>query len=88
MSRETLVGIAVAIVLYQLFVTARIAFSRRYSGTQRALQVAIIWLVPFFGAVLCHAFVDSDAESTRPRDTSFTADGGSNPPGINQDGHS
>jgi len=86
MSRETLIGIAVAIIGYQLFVTVRIVFSRRYSALQRSLQVAIIWLVPLFGAILCHMFVDTDTGSPGIRDTSFTPAAGDNPTGIGQGG--
>jgi hypothetical protein len=87
MQPEILIGVAVAIIGYQLFVTARVIFRGQYTAVQRAFQVALIWFVPLFGAVICHVFIDSDSAASRPRDTSFTRDGGDNPPGIGQGGH-
>jgi hypothetical protein len=82
MSAEVLITGAIAILVYQLFVTARVVFSSQYSAKQRVAQVAIIWLVPLFGAVICHNFVVADTRRRRARDTSFTEGGGDSPPGA------
>ena len=86
MNRETIIGVAFAIIVYQAFVTFRIVFSRQYTSGQKLLQVAVIWLLPLIGAVVCHIFLDEDMRPPKPRDTSFTPDTGNNPPGIGPGG--
>lgn len=50
------------------------------SPSQRALQVALIWLVPVIGAVVCAAFASSQAAGSTSSDTSdplyLSSDGG------------
>lgn len=50
------------------------------SPSQRALQLALIWLVPVIGAVVCAAFASSQAAGSTSSDTSdplyLSSDGG------------
>jgi hypothetical protein len=78
-------GLAV-LVAYQLFVTIRLLISARYSRSQKTAQFLLIWLVPFLGAVACEIFLSSDNRTPDARDTSFTPDGGDNPPGTGMHG--
>lgn len=62
-------GVLVAVIValaaaYQGYVSRRVYRSGYYTGNQRVLQLAIIWLIPVVGAVICH-FVVSEADSTR-----------------------
>ena len=81
MDRTTLVMAILALASYQLFVTMRVLLSRQYSLAQRLIQVALIWALPFLGAILCHVFLTTDRASHQKRDTAFISDGGDNPPG-------
>jgi hypothetical protein len=76
-------GVATLVVV-QLFVSLRVLLTREYTPVQKAWQLVIIWVVPFFGAVFVRSFLVSDRSQPRDRDTSFITDGGGNPPGINQ----
>lgn len=60
-----LIAVIVALaVAYQGYISWQVYRSGYYTGNQRVLQLAIIWLVPLVGAVICH-FVVSEANSTR-----------------------
>jgi len=86
MSTDNIAIAVLALASYQLYVTLRILFSSQYTAKQRIAQMAIIWLIPFFGAVVCHGFVASDMRKPRPRDTAFS-EAGESPTGVGQDGH-
>ena len=88
MLTEILLWVAIAIALYQLFVTARIVAAAEYSRSQKMVQLLFVWLVPLVGALTCQIFLSSDRQRHQPRDTKFTGDGGVNPPGIGSDGGS
>ena len=85
MTTERIAIVAVCLAAYQLYVTLRVLFAVQYSKRQRALQAAIIWLVPLFGALVCHLFLANDGKPPRPRDTGFT-EAPENPPGAGQHG--
>ena len=73
----------ILLTIYQLVVTARVLAARQYTWKQRLGQFALIWLVPLFGALICHSFVAADRMAPRPRDTSFST-APENPPGVGQ----
>jgi len=79
---EALGYAAGVLALYQLYVTLRVLFARGYTGPQKAMQCALIWLLPLAGALLCHGLLGSDARISARRDRAFIPDGGANPPGI------
>ena len=70
------------VVLFQAYVSLRIAFYGGYTRTQKAIQILIAWFVPLLGAVVVYLFLTSDKSPSKPLDTRFTPDGGNNPPGI------
>ena len=64
--------LCVAAALYQLYVTVRVAKQQKYSRSQKAYQIALIWIVPVLGAVVVHVFCVSDKEIPVHRDKAFT----------------
>lgn len=74
------------VAAYEIYVTIRVTASPGYSRSQKLMQAAIIWFVPFLGALLCHGVLASDAHIPRKRDTAFSRDEGDNPPGIGSAG--
>jgi hypothetical protein len=79
--------IIAAVAVYQLLVTGKLLLAGEYSAAQKLRQFLMIWLLPFFGALVCDLFIASDRRLRRARSTRFTTDGGSNPPGISDVGH-
>ena len=53
------IGLAIVLVL-DLAASWRVASSPAYSRRQKALQLAVTWLVPVLGAVVCLALVHHD----------------------------
>jgi hypothetical protein len=80
-------GLAV-LAAYQLYATVRVLVSVQYSRLQKLVQVALIWAIPFIGAVACHIFLTADTRRLRQRDSAFIPDGGNSPSGIGSDSHS
>jgi hypothetical protein len=76
----------VAFLAFDLYVMVRVTLAQEYSRQQKALQLLIIWLIPFFGALFCNTVLSSDRKGREPRDSRFVRDEGSNPPGIGQGG--
>jgi hypothetical protein len=70
-----------ALALYQLYVSLKVISSIGYSRKQKSAQFALIWLLPFLGAVACHVFISAEGRPTR-KDAAFTSDAGNNPPGV------
>lgn len=81
-SMELLTTGITVVVLYQMYVSVRIAWYRGYTRKQKAIQLILTWLIPFFGAVVLHAFLAADLSQHKKLDTSFLPDGGNNPPGT------
>lgn len=80
MSLEHIGVAALALAVYQLYVSLRVLFAIQYTKLQRLAQLGLIWLIPLFGAIVCHVFLVSDMKRPRPRDTAFTQ-APENPPG-------
>jgi hypothetical protein len=70
------------LVLYQVFVSALVVRSSYYSQRQKAIQLVLIWLIPFFAAATCHAVVASTRRPVRGDDPNFVRDDSVNPPGM------
>jgi len=86
MDYATFTMIVLGLALYQLYVTARVLFAQQYSMPQRLRQILLIWLVPFFGALLVHLVLFADRGPRRRRDTNFIEAPGDSPHGTGQDG--
>ncbi len=52
------------IVFYQAFVTYLVFKCRFIEPKARKIQLLLIWLLPLFGALLCHAVVQSHGRQT------------------------
>ena len=76
-----LAAAAFFMVAYQALITRRVFKYPDSTFSQKAMQTALIWLVPLVGAAVVHAFFRLDASQPRPRDPAFTPevghDGGS-----------
>jgi|SoiMethySBSTD1v2_1073268.scaffolds.fasta_scaffold129503_4 hypothetical protein len=55
--KEIAVAFIVAIAIANIAVSVALVRSHFYSGTQKAAQLAIIWLIPLFGVVGIGAFL-------------------------------
>lgn len=69
-----------ALILFNVYVSIRLASYSSYSIFQKGWQLLIIWLLPIVGALLVHSLiiVPRGVET----DHGFTQDGGGNPPGA------
>lgn len=75
MDRVSLLLVAVAsiAVVYQTYVTVLLARSEVLSAMQLWAQLAIVWLLPLVGAVICHWFYRLHGAYERPRELKYPA---------------
>jgi hypothetical protein len=71
-----------ALLLYQSYISFRVAQSTYYSSRQKAIQIGPIWLVPLVVALICHVILASMRRPLRGRDREFVRDDNVNPPGM------
>jgi hypothetical protein len=81
-STEALVVGASIVGAFQVYVSLRLLSSPAYAGGQKLRQVLLVWLLPFFGAVIVYLFMQNDIAPPSVRDTAFTASAGGSPEGI------
>lgn len=67
-------GVVSGVLLYQLYVTIRVARAAEYSGRQRMVQTILIWLLPFLGAAFCHTVLYTTIDRTQPTDRKYLED--------------
>lgn len=58
-------GLFLGIACYQVYVTVRVVGATEYSRVQKAVQVIMIWVVPFLGAGLCHLVLYTSTDRSR-----------------------
>ncbi|HEY4120548.1 MAG TPA: hypothetical protein VGM56_21940 [Byssovorax sp.] len=58
--------LAVAVVGFQIWLTARVFKSGLYDKKQKVWQTQIIWLIPVIGAGLVFSILQEDARAQRP----------------------
>ena len=75
------IGIAVLVALNCL-VSLRVALARGLTGTQKLLQAALIWGVPFLGMLVVFLFHQVDSAPRRAAEPPFGGGAGSGPPGT------
>jgi hypothetical protein len=75
------IGVAVLVALNCL-VTLRIALTGGLTGTQKLLQAALVWGVPFLGMLLVYHFHQADGAPRGPAEPPFGGGAGSGPPGT------
>jgi hypothetical protein len=63
--------VLVLLLIYQLWVTVSVCRADEYDSKQRNLQCAVIWLLPFFGALTCQLVLRSNRAPIKPANTSF-----------------
>jgi hypothetical protein len=61
----------VLLAIYQLWATLSICRADEYDSKQRIMQCLVIWLLPFFGALICHLVLRSGRAPIKPANTSF-----------------
>ncbi|WP_029919518.1 hypothetical protein [Nevskia soli] len=74
-------GIGGSMLALNTIVSFCVLFSRAYIGSQKALQLLLIWLLPVLGALVAFwMFAEDQRETTRLTGDRF--DPPMNPPGI------
>jgi hypothetical protein len=81
-THEALVVGATLVGVFQVYVSLRLLFSHQYTISQTVWQLLLVWLIPFFGAMVVFLFMESDLTPPPKRDTAFTQAPGGNPEGI------
>ena len=88
MASEALIGyrgvLLTLLLVYQFYVSVRVARSTYYSQRQKAIQFLLIWVIPLAAALMCHIVLASTRRSPRGGDPNFVRDDNVNPPGIGQ----
>lgn len=59
------------VLLYQIYVSVIIYRAAEYEQTQRFLQMFIVWLIPFIGAIGCHLFLRNQRRHVPREDFRF-----------------
>jgi len=72
---ELILGIASAIVAYQLWVSAQLFRSSLYESSHKGLQLVLIWLIPVVGAAVVQAMMWSDGRSPYKPEKGYTEPG-------------
>ena len=82
-SIELTVLLVAVIAVINVFASAAVLRVAVFSPTQRVLQLALIWLVPMIGAVVCAAFASSQAlgPTSRTIDPLYLPSDGGGPDG-------
>lgn len=63
---EAVIGLAIlALVAFQIWLTARVFRSRLYERKQKIWQAQLIWLLPVIGAGLVFSILQEDAKAQR-----------------------
>ena len=76
MSGDLLLLVALALLAFQAWVTYLVIAAHEYTVIQKALQVALIWLLPVLPAILVAVFLWALRKRPRARDTAFIPDDG------------
>jgi cytochrome bd-type quinol oxidase subunit 2 len=71
MSGDLLVLVGLAVIIFQAWVTYLVITADEYSALQKALQVALIWLLPVIPAIHITVVLWAVRKRPRPRDTAF-----------------
>ena len=62
------------VLVYQLYVTIRVARSAEYSRRQRMIQTMLIWFLPLLGAAFCHTVLYTTTDRSQPTDRKYLED--------------
>ena len=57
------------VMVYQLFASVLVWRCKYFNARQRGAQLVLIWIVPVFGALVCHAVVQVHGEREAIRDS-------------------
>jgi len=66
-------GLVVAAILFQIWVTLRVRKTPIFDGSQKSAQTKLIWFVPVIGAAVVFAVLQSEEQYERrddPKDQS------------------
>ena len=76
-----IIGIGVSVLAVNVIVSLRVLLSSSYLGSQKLLQLLLIWLIPIAGVLVTFGIMrDDERKATRLEGQSF--DPPANPPGI------
>ena len=62
---------AAVLLLLNTIVSLKVVLAKTITGTQKALQAAVIWLLPFLGGILVYYVHRSDSEPRGPSEPPF-----------------
>ena len=71
-----------ATVLLNFVVSLRVVFAKSFSGTQKLLQLALVWLIPLLGLLVVHLFYRVDSAHRGPAEPPFGGGAGGPPAGA------
>ena len=77
-----LTTLAVLLAAYNFVVMALVLRSSYYTAGRKAAQIVMIWLLPLFGALLCHIVIYSTRQPLPRPDSGFLRNDNPNPPGL------
>ena len=76
-----LIGV-LTLVLLNCLVSVRVALAKAFSGTQKLLQLAVIWLIPLLGVIVVYLFYQVDSAPRGPAEPPFGGGDGGPPAGA------
>jgi hypothetical protein len=62
------IGLVVAAVVFQIWVTLRVRRTPIFDGSQKSAQTKLIWFVPVIGAAVVFAVLQSEEQYERRED--------------------
>ncbi len=60
-----MIALLVILLIYQIFVSARLIKSRFYTKEQVRNQLLLIWFIPLVGSVICHLMLRTLTQPTK-----------------------
>jgi hypothetical protein len=76
-STELIVTLGLLSAAYQVCVSIQLVSSTLHESKQKALQLALIWLVPMLGAVVVHAMMRTEGKPPYKPEKGYTEPGDS-----------
>lgn len=77
MSAQTIViAVGVFCLAYQVYVTSAILRKQHFERSQKAFQIALVWLIPLIGALLIYSFLRADGKAPYKPEKGYTEPSG------------
>lgn len=72
---KLLLGFAVAVAAYQIWVSVQLFRASQYELRQKWLQLGLIWLIPVFGAIVVQSVLWSEGRPPYKPEPGYTEPG-------------